>query len=526
MPNPKILLATVAVAFVATFSACGGSDTSTIDRGTVIRNVTVVDTRNGALAPGRNVVVADGRIQQVTDQPVEVTGSAQAIDAGGRYLVPGFLDMHTHLLNASPAERPLIQKLLVANGITGIREMGGAPDWIAQVRQHNADRAAGATIAPEILQIPGQIIGIPPTGIPSFDVGAPAEAMVSASAAAATVRAQKAGGVDFVKTIAANREAALGLLVEAKLSGLDVAGHLTPWVSALEASAGGWRAIEHLGGGGGLMLDCSSDEAAVRADVLAGAAGSPPALPANWTSAPAAAPLYQRLVDTFDADKCRTLASSFALHGTWQVPTLVRIRTGLFAEEAQYQADPDLIYVSKSTRAAWLTAAQQRAAAYSPAQLASYHAFYERARTLPLLFKSRGVKMLAGSDMSINPFLTATWVVPGASLHREFQLLADAGLTPLDVLQMTTLNGAQFLRRESRMGTVEPGRNADLVLLDADPLQGVANLGRIAGVFQGGRYFPKEALAQMKAEVAAAYEAASATAPASTADHARVLHVH
>ncbi|MCA3183281.1 MAG: amidohydrolase family protein [Cupriavidus sp.] len=109
------------------------------------------------------------------------------------------------------------------------------------------------------------------------------------------------------------------------------------------------------------------------------------------------------------------------------------------------------------------------------------------------------MKMIAGSDV------TGIWCIPGFSLQAEFRQLAQAGFTPLDVLQMTTLNAAAFLGRTSSMGTVEEGRNADLVLLEADPLADVANLARIGGVFLRGRYQPKAALQAMLDSVEGAY---------------------
>ena len=107
--------------------------------------------------------------------------------------------------------------------------------------------------------------------------------------------------------------------------------------------------------------------------------------------------------------------------------------------------------------------------------------------------------MMTGSDLG------GIWVIPGFSLHQEFHLLADAGLTPLEILQMTTLDPAQFLDREAAMGTVEAGKNADLVLLDDNPVKNVKNLDRIAGVFVKGKYFSKEALETLKNGVAVAY---------------------
>ena len=104
--------------------------------------------------------------------------------------------------------------------------------------------------------------------------------------------------------------------------------------------------------------------------------------------------------------------------------------------------------------------------------------------------------MLAGTDYG------GALVIPGIALHQEFDLLARAGLNPLKVLQMTTFDGARFLGREAEMGTVEAGKNADLVLLERNPLESVANLHSIAGVVRAGRYYPRQALELIKQNVA------------------------
>jgi imidazolonepropionase-like amidohydrolase len=112
-----------------------------------------------------------------------------------------------------------------------------------------------------------------------------------------------------------------------------------------------------------------------------------------------------------------------------------------------------------------------------------------RELTLPKLLKQNGVKMLAGSDTAV----IVNWCIPGFSLHQEFALLAASGLSPLEILQMTTLNGAQFLGREATMGTVDQGKNADLVLLDANPIEDVANLDKIRRVPEGQVLFQSRA---------------------------------
>ena len=142
--------------------------------------------------------------------------------------------------------------------------------------------------------------------------------------------------------------------------------------------------------------------------------------------------------------------------------------------------------------------------------------YFDKEQTLPKLLKTNGVKMLAGSDTAV----IATWVIPGVSLHQEFRHLAASGLSPLEILQMATLNGAEFLRRQATMGTVDEGKNADLVLLDANPIADVANLDKISGVFLKGKYFSKAALDKLKSDVATAYAAQSIQALSTILDPA------
>lgn len=494
----KLLAASAAVVTLgAIVVACGGSDTVEVTSGTVVQNATIVNTRDGSLTTGMSIVIDKGKIQKITGNPVQASGSAQAIDATGKFVVPGFLDMHTHLLDSPADEQPLVEQLFLVNGITGIREMRGAPELVAAAQQLNGARAAGTATSPEILLIPGATIGL----------NAPPAAAVSAPAATQEVKNQKAYSAGFIKTINANRDATFAFLAEAKNQGLHVAGHLNPSVSAREASNAGWHAVEHLGSGMGALLGCSTDEDNVRATLVAGNGVVPAPNPPSWSANVLNAPLYQRVFDTYDATRCAGLAKTFAANDTWHAPTLIRLRTQRFLDDPAYANDPNLIYVSKATRAAWLAAAARYATTPAGA-LATFHQYFGHEQSLPLLLKQNGVQLLAGSDTAV----IANFCIPGFSLHQEFALLAASGLSPLDILQMTTLNGAKFLNREATMGTVEEGKNADLVLLDANPLDSAANLNKIFGLVMQGRYFSKLNLDQMKTAVAQAYATMTASA--------------
>lgn len=479
----------VATAAIATLASCASGNIAPFEvtKGTVIQNVTVVNTRDGSLRPGMSIVIDDGTIQRIAAiGSIRVSGTAQLVDVSGKYVVPGFLDMHTHSMFAADRQPPY-WPLLIANGITGIREMAGSPELIQRARRLNADSAAGRIDAPEIVLIPGNLL----TGVNS------------AAAAVQQVQRQKAIGADFIKLISANREATLAILAEAKNQGLSVAGHLPPAVSAVDASAAGWRAIEHFGAGLGILLDCADEEANVRRSVLNGE-GAPPVFSPSAIISPMLnraldAPFYQRVLNSYDGEKCQALAKIFAKNETWQVPTLIRLRTAECSDDQLFRSDPNLIYVDKTTKALWEQLAQQFSSNVPPAAAATFRQYYGMQQKLLKLLKQNGVKMLAGSDLG------GIWIIPGFSLHQEFRELAASGLSPLEILQMTTLNGAEFLHREATMGTVDPGKNADLVLLDADPVADVANLDKISGVFLKGKYFSKENLENLKKGVADAY---------------------
>jgi imidazolonepropionase-like amidohydrolase len=493
MTKPVALLGACLVgALLLTLVSCvdlraGGATTGEaleISQGVVIKNATVVNTRDGSLSPSLTLILEQGKIKTITRAKVRTSGNATTIDATGKYVVPGYQDMHTHA-QGSEAQSANTWALMIAHGITGIREMSGAPALVKRAQQHNAGLAAGRIDAPEILQIPA--------GIFFGMVNTPA-------AAIAQVQQQKAAGGDFIKVTNANREVSFALLAEAKLQGLGVVGHLSPSASAVEVSKAGWHAIEHLGAGMGVLLDCTTEETSIRQAMLRGEGAKPP-FPPTFILTPMLyraieAPFYQRIMNGYDEAKCLTAAKSFAEQGTWQVPTLLRLRTMLASDDQRYRVDPNLMYVDKTTRALWESLAVQYASTVPPSAAATFRNFYTAQLKLTKLLKSQGGKMLAGSDLG------GIWVIAGVSLHQEFRELAEAGLSPLEILQMTTLNPAEFLKREASMGTVNEGKNADLVLLEANPLQDAAHLSKIAGVFLKGKYFSKEALEALKKGVA------------------------
>ena len=480
----------LAVALTLAASLAGAAKADTVREGLVLDRVTVVDVRTGRLLRDRAVVVADGRISRIVPAgSVRTAGTAQRIDGRGRFVAPGFNDMHAHNLNTDSPATSL--PMMLASGVTGFRQMAGAPALLAA-------RAAGKPLlppdSPVLLAMPGTILAGP--------------AFADPAAVTAEVARQKAQGADFIKVIELP-PAAFGAAADAaRANGLPFAGHLPPTVDEREAMRHGMASIEHLGPGISVLLNCSRDETALRAILAAVPQGGakfdagPDQVrrmlvnPMLATPAPGFA-LIERVLASYDDAKCRAFAADVAASGTWMVPTLTRLEAMELGDAPSLRDNPDLRYVPASSRALWRDVGTEFDRRLTPEQRRILADLFTAQLRLAGLFGAAQVKMLAGTDFG------GGWIVPGRSLHREFDLLSRAGLPPLRILRMATLDPATFLGREASMGTVEAGKAADLVLLDGDPIADVANLHKVAGVFRAGRYLDRAALDAIEARAAA-----------------------
>ena len=338
--------------------------------------------------------------------------------------------------------------------------------------------------------------------------------------AVAAVRDQAAEGADFIKIALITPDVFFPAVAEARRLGIPVAGHLPAGIDVSRASRAGIRAIEHLGPGLTIIAGCSTDEVSL-AEAIAGLPA--PRLPSVRLpfmdrilmrvlrkvvinpvnrSTPAEVEILQQAVDTFSEERAAELAEQFVEDGTWQVPTLIRLRTQYLCDAPEFSDDPDLQYMAESTTRDWQGATGTFVKKFPPPSRATFRAAYEVLLRMTKIFSDGGVPMLAGSDA-----VGAAWEVPGPALHREFDELARAGVPALRILQMTTRDAADFLGASSTMGTVEVGKNADLVLLDADPVDDAASLHQVAAVVRNGRHYASADLAALKDRVRSAHPA-------------------
>ncbi len=450
----------------------------------VIDHVTVIDMAGGAALTDRTVIVSSDSIAAVAiSGSIQIPKDVQVIDARGKYLIPGLWDMHTHIAGVSAipswAKETLIP-LLVANGITGIRDMGGDLDALEGWRR---EIEAGNLIGP-------RIVAGGPMLLPARRAGAPAESpdpsilrVGTPAEARAAVDSLQKRGADFIKIIALSRENYFAVAEEAKKDGIPFAGHIPSDVNATEASNSGQKSIEHIVYSL-LAFDCSSEGLALRRKFLEAS---------KKGDEKAADEVTAEARKTFSSARAAALWDTFKKNGTWVTPTLFSIYVnGHHMEDSP--DDPQLAYLPLALRNEW---APKPPARNAKEVAVAWQAQFENDRKITGDMHRAGVRLLAGSD-SLDRY---TFV--GTSLHRELQMLVSAGLTPMEALRTATTNPAEFLAQKNA-GTISKGNRADLVLLEADPTQDIGNTQKISGVVLRGRYFARADLDAMLARARAA----------------------
>lgn len=459
-----------------------------------IEGANVVDPLDGSTARNMTVLISHGRIVDLFPTGAkEVDPNAEAIDARGKWLVPGYNDMHSHLLELDDPSGSLA--LMLAEGVTGFRQMSGSPALLAARR---ADKLGFGPAAPALHETPGSLIT-------PFNAGTP-------DAAAAEIRRQKAQGADFIKIGMVAPDVFFAAIEEANAAGIPILGHLQEGTDPLRATGAGFRSVEHLGPGSTVWVSCSHDEAELRADSYKREVIKAPPIRIPFLETlvmkklavmlinPSAFAKPQdvdrlgRAIASYDPAKGEALAEGFRTDGSWHVPTLVRLRTQEYAESPEYETDELLAYMPPRAVQRWREVTA-RFKALPHEMRAAFRAAYPRQLDLAGLLARSGVKMMAGTD-------GGSYLGPGLTLKQEFRELADAGLAPLKILQMATVNPADYLGRAGSMGRVAVGHDADIVLLHADPLARVENLHAIAGVVRAGRHFSAAALDRLKMRVA------------------------
>jgi imidazolonepropionase-like amidohydrolase len=437
-----------------------GGRTDSQQKALVLTHLTIIDSTGGPPKPDMTVVITGDRITDLGEAgKVSVPQGGRIIDASGKFLIPGLWDMHVHWYNRDTLT------LFTANGVTGIRQMFGNPNLL----RWRDEIAKGSLQGPRMVVASPIIDGPQPVWPSSISVHNEAEGRKA-------VTGVKKWGADFAKVYSLlPREAYFGIADEARKQGLSFEGHVPFTVSAAEASDASQKSIEHLTG---IILACSDKEAELRSELLKG-------------DSPAARSLADmKALETFSAKKEAELFARFIKNGTWQCPTLTVRRSNAYRDDPSFRNDGRLTFIPRQILERW----SRRMGNRSEESYANAKRLFQKEVEVVGDMRRAGVLLLAGTDTG-NPFC-----FPGFSLHEELALFVKAGLTPTESLRAATLNPAKFFGLDQTLGTIERGKIADLVLLEANPLEDIRNTQRINAVITNGRFYDRKALDKMLAQ--------------------------
>jgi len=433
--TPRCVLALSLLALALVFA---GAPASAADRTLVIRGARLID---GTGAPAREnvaIVIEGDRIAAVVDDAkVSVPPNAEIVPAAGRTVMPGLIDAHVHMRND-------LAELFLAFGITTVRDAGNFTDWVVELKKK---QAAGELRGPRLFAAGGIVDAPPPQRPHHLPVATP-------EAAREIARQLLAKGMDAIKVYTKLTPELLRPIAEAANdAGKPVMGHIT--MSARDAALAGIDSLEHVSGVA-IATATDPDKVKVIPDQL-GVFGF------RYMDRAKADDLIKLLIE-----KRVTVTPSLA---SWARATPRRM--AFQAEGAKVLANRDFVYATEELR----QRVRDYVRAFSPEQKAGYEQDLEALKIFLGRYKAAGGRLVVGTDGG------AMW---GLSVHHEMQLLVDMGLSPMEALIAATRDAAAVIRAKD-LGTIEPGKLADLLVLDGDPLRGIENTRKIRMVIQGGR---------------------------------------
>lgn len=465
----KILLLSILLTLLAVVGQASSPAANTTFVG-----VNVIPMDRERVLTDQTVIVRDGVIAEIGDsRKVRVPRDAQRIDGRGKFLIPGLTDMHVHLFTDDEYPDALAEdefKIMLAQGVTTIRLMTGTPEQLVL----RAKAARGEIVAPTIYAASPQFTGRKSNN--AYVVTNEAEARES-------VRKAKADGYDYLKmTTFLKPEVYEAIVDEAARQNIRVVGHADSRSVGLERALKARQQIEHLDSYLEALVPENSPVKGSVSDLYI-------YQPKNWES-----------LDVLDESKIPEIARATVRANPFSVPTQYFFKStfGVGRTEESIRAQTDIRFYPPKTVDLWVGYSKKYLAqAASPERRARYVAVRNK---LIKAIHDAGGKILAGSD-------TPEWLLLyGYTLHRELRALNEAGLSPYAALAAATRNPAEFFGTLQTTGTIERGKRADLVLLEANPLTSIANTERRAGVMLKGRWFAQTELDRALDEIAPRFQ--------------------
>ncbi len=416
------------------------------EKSLAIINVTVIDVREGLELSEMTVIISGNQISQVgKTNAVKIPKGAKVINGAGKFLIPGLWDVHTHFTDSGKSSF----SLFIANGVTSIRDMYGDLD---QLKAWRKEIEGGKIIGPRMKITGAAIEGSEVAGFHKF-IKTPAEAEEFIASLAAK-------GADHVKIRSyASKEVYIAICESAKRHNLKLVGH-APW--GIDYSIGfssGQVSFEH--------------------------------------------GYYPYPLSKMSAEEKKQVIETMVKNNVYLVPTLVtwEPRTKAYMDveamvnDRSDKLDPRRKYIEDSLLNTWKEGLRYRKEEKREGLAGWREVLDSSANETGELFRA-GVSVMPGTDTG------ATAIFPGFDLHEELRLFVEKmGLTPAETLRSATLAPAEFYGISSTLGTIEQGKLADLVLLNANPLNDVKNTKQISAVVVNGRFLAQKDLQKMLEQV-------------------------
>ena len=450
---------TTIICAIVVFS-CAKPQEKVSESAILIANTNIIDVRTGSVLENRQVVIDSGKIQQISEIVENAEGYTTTIDGNGKYLMPGLAEMHAHIPPPSTRNPEIVDETLflyLSNGITTIRGMLGGPSHL-ELREKAKNNEI---LSPRIY-----------TSSPSLN----GNSIRTEEEAIEKVTQYQKDGYDFLKMHPGIQLNVFDAVVKtAKEVGIPYAGHVPVDVGVRHAMESGYASIDHVDG----FLEGLVPQSANVNPSDNGFFG--------YAFTPLADVTYIDELVSMAKEYKVWIVSTQSLYERWFAPI-----TG-----DELLNDPGMKYMAKSTLDNW----KARKAQYTKAEdfsVEQWEKFNEIRRSLMKKLQDGGHGMLLGSDA---PQL---FNVPGFSIHHEIDGMLRAGLTPLQIIQSGTINPAIYFGEEGNFGEVRVGGSADLVLLNANPLQDLKALKNLSGVMVRGQWLSKEKIDSRLAEIAEA----------------------
>ncbi len=438
-----------------------------------IQNVHIIDPLRGSI-PDQTIIIRDDAIEQIfASGEITLHPNNTIIDGTGKYIIPGLWDSHVHFAYMEHlADRML--DLFFCYGITSIRDIGGRIEFVKQwkdLAMTDPTRYPRVKIAGPLLDgMPNVYDGSRPQN-PPLSVG-----LKDVAAVDQMIDSLIAQGVDLLKAYEMLTPAQFKQIIErAKAQNLKVTGHVPLSMDVISASNAGMNSMEHLRN---LELSCASNAEELLAQRLtmleAGRDDTGAALRTRLHAAQ-----RQTAIDNYDENVADNVLTKLSENDTWQIPTLALNTAYVKMPFVDDDFQTSFKYLPDSTEIAW----KEGIEAFSQRTLTDFNITYsDWMNDMVKNIHDHDIPIMAGTDCPIF-FLT-----PGLSLHLEMETLVNAGLEPLEVLKTATYNPALYFNMEDQLGSINEGMIADLLILNANPLDDISNTTKIESIFKNGVY--------------------------------------